>query len=175
MPYPSGLFNPTEDINIERVLDGLSTALEQSPTGLGEANQVQIEFGVAVNDSTDPVNLLQDGTLVINKDGLYRLKISLLYGREVGGGTSELRFRVLINGVQAGQTVGVDIDSAKISLPFEDEAWVNLTTGLLITYEIMRESSGADTGGLISVPVTSATAPSWAQTTCAAIRVERWV
>ncbi len=179
MPYGSsyggaGVFDPTSGMTIERLVDGKSLATVQNPTGTGEANAIQIEFGAALNGAGDPVQLLADGTLRINQAGLYRLKISLSYGRSGGSGQSELRFRALINGVQAGQSIGIEIDNANTTLAFADEAWLYLPAGLDITYEIMRDSSGNDSGGLIQPVVTAGTAPSWNPTTCAALRVERW-
>lgn len=167
--------NPVITPNIERVLDGLSVATNQNPTGLGEANSIQIEFGPAVNTALDPVNLLADGTLQINETGLYRLKISAMYGRSGGAGESELRFRVLVNGTQAGQSIGIEIDNDRTIIPYTDEAWLFLPAGLSIAYEVMRDSLGNDSGGLVQPQITGATAPSWNPCTCAAIRVERWI
>lgn len=179
MPYGSsyggeGVFDPTTGMTIERLVDGKSLAITQDPTGLGEANSLQIEFGAALNGAGDPVQLLADGTLRINQAGLYRLKISLSYGRTGGAGQAELRFRVVINGVQAGQSIGIELDNANTTLAFADEAWLFLPAGLDITYELLRDSSGNDSGSLIQPVITAGTAPSWNATTCAALRVERW-
>ena len=43
-----GGFIPT-NVKIERLLDGQSTATSQDPSGLGQANSSQIEFGIAKN------------------------------------------------------------------------------------------------------------------------------
>ena len=169
-----GIFNSTAaDISIERVLDGLRSAAEQYPTGLGEANSAQIEFGPAVNTVSDPANLLVDGTLQINVAGLYRLKISTTYGRDGTPGESELRFRALVNGTQTGQSIGVELDNNRIIIPYSDEAWLDLPAGINITYEVMRDSLGSNSGGLKRAEITAGTAPNWNPCTCAAIRVER--
>ena len=168
-------FNPTTDMQIERILDGFSIATNQQPTGTGEAGQIQVEFGAAVNGSSDPVQLLADGTLRINQAGTYRIKVSFVFGRTGGGGTSKLRFRALINGVQAGNSVGGDVPNSNSENPYADEAWLTVPAGLDITYEVMRDSSGSDAGGLFQPEITAGTAPSWNPAPCAAIRVERWI
>ena len=161
-------------MQVQRVLDGLSPLAAQNPAGTGEANSAQITFGPAVNGASDPVQLGADGSLTVNTGGLYRVKITLVYGRTGGAGSSELRFRALVNGVQAGQTIGTKIDDADTNVVYSDEAWLQLPANTVITYELMRDSSGSDSGGLLQPAVTAGTAPNWNATTCAAIRVERW-
>ena len=163
-----------KEIGIERLIDGRSVAATQQPSSTGEANQIQIEFGPAIGTGSDPVQLSALGALTINETGLYRVKVSLIYGRTGSAGVSELRFRALVNGVQAGQSIGVDIDNANSEVPYADEAWLELPAGVTITYEIMRDSDGNDSGGLFQPIITAGTAPSWNACSCAAIRVERW-
>lgn len=160
---------------IERLIDGSSVATSQQPIGTGQSNQIQVEFGPAENTLTDPVSLLANGTLKINQTGTYRIKISLTYGRNGGSGESELRFRALVNGTQAGQSLGVKIDNARVALPFTDEAWLTLPAGADITYQLMRDSDGNNSGGVFKPLINAGTAASWNQCSCASIRVERWV
>lgn len=160
---------------IERLVDGKSVAATQNPTGTGEGNSVQVEFGPALNGVSDPVQLLADGTLRFNDAGLYRVKITLSYGRTGGTGVSELRFRALLDGTQAGQSIGVKVDDADTSIVFTDEAWLEISAGTDITYEVMRDASGNNSGGLLQSTIDAATAPNWNAATCAAIRVERFV
>ena len=166
-------FDP-RNISIERLLDGLSLATDQQPSGTGEANSIQIEFGAAQGTVSDPVQIDASGLVTFNQSGLYRIKISATYGRIGGAGQSELRFRALVNGVQAGQTIGVELDNDKVIIPFADEAWLNIPAGVTIAYELMRDSSGNDSGGIFQPVVTAVTAPNWNPCTCAAIRIERW-
>jgi len=162
------------DIQIERMIDGKSLAVSQVPAGLGEANSIQIEFGAAINTGSDPIQLLADGTLRVNEAGTYRLKLTLVFGRTGGAGVSEVRFRVLVNGTQAGQTIGAKISDSDSDLVFTDEAWVTFPGAADVTYEMMRDSSGNDSGQLDQPVVTAGTAPDWNSTTCAALRAERW-
>lgn len=161
-------------IGIERLLDGVSLASNQQPTGEGEGNSIFIEFGAAQGSVSDAVMIDANGMLTFNNAGLYRVKVTLMYGRQGGASVSELRFRALVNGSQAGQSIGVEIDNANTSIPFSDEAWLYLPAGITIQYEVMRDSSGNNSGGLFQPAITAATAPSWNDCTCAAIRVERW-
>lgn len=168
-------FSPTEDINVERLVNGASVAVSQLPTGTGEANEIQMEFGPAENGALDPVQLLSDGSLVINKAGTYRIKISVIFGRTGTGGTAKLRFGAFINGVQAGLSIGGDVPNQNSENPYADEAWLTLPAGITVTYKLLRDSSGADDGGVFQPVITPGTAPSWNPAACAAIRVERWV
>lgn len=163
-------------LQIERVLDGVSEATDQQPSDTGETNQIQIEFGVAKNDSNDPVMLTSEGELIINEAGTYRIKVSLIQGRVGNGGIAKPRVRAIgSNGVQLGITVGTDIPTEGQQAPYSDEAWLTLPAGFTLRYNLMRDSSGINAGGLFAPAVTSGTAPTWNKTACAAIRVERWV
>ena len=158
------------NLGIERLIDGSSAATSQEPTGLGDANAIQIEFGAAEGTALDPVNLLADGTLQINETGLYRIKIALQFGRTGGAGTSLLMFRVLGDGVQLGRSVGSRLDSAEVDLYFENDTWVTLPAGTELTFEIIRDAAGNNSGGLFAI----AASGSWNDVPCASLRVERW-
>lgn len=164
-----GVPNNPDNMFIERILDGISLASSQEPVSTD--TPIQMEFGAAINDVTDPAMLAADGTLTINQAGTYRIKISVAYGRTGGAGTSELYFRALVNGVQAGQSVHAKVGAADVYTPYTDEAWLTLPAGTVIKYEIMRDSSGNDSGGLFSG---SPTPGDWNDNPSAAIRVERW-
>lgn len=159
------------DMEIERLVDGQSAAASQEPTGTGDANKIQLEFGAAQNTASDPVQLLADGTLRFNQAGTYRLKIAINYGRSGAAGTSLLVFRALINGTQAGRSVAAKISSAEVLVPFTDEAWLTVPAGIDITYEIARDATGANSGGAFSGGITLS---GWEIAPSAAIRVERW-
>ena len=155
---------------VERLVDGFSTATSQEPTGLDAA--LQIEFGAG--ETSTPVTLDAAGKVTINVTGTYRVKLGFAVGRAGSAGVASLYVRSLIDGVQAGQSVHWTIGSAESYVPFTDEAWLTLTAGTEITYEIIKDSgnSGVDAGGLFqSDPVTAG----WASNPSASIRVERFV
>ena len=153
---------------IERLIDGFSTASSQEPVGLDTA--LQIEFGAG--ETSVPVTLDATGKVTINITGTYRVKIGFAVGRVGSSGVASLYVRSLFDGVQAGQSVHWTISSAQTYIPFTDEAWLTLTAGTEITYEIIKDSSGANSGGLFqSNPVTTG----WVDNPSASIRVERFV
>lgn len=160
------------DMEIERLIDGSSVAASQLPTGTGDANKIQIEFGPAIGTVASDVQLLADGTLRFNTAGTYRVKIALDYGRSGAAGVSLLGFRALINGTQAGRSVSAKLGSSDVTIPFTDEAWLTLPAATDITYEIYRDATGNNSGGLYAGGLTGA---GWNAAPSAAIRVERWV
>jgi hypothetical protein len=166
--WENALLNPA-NIKIERLLDGLSLAASQQPSGVDLP--LQVEFGAAQGTVADPVMLSSEGELTFNQAGTYRIKISVATGRTGGAGVSEIYVRALVNGVQAGQSIHAKVGSSDLFIPYTDEAWLNLPAGVVITYEIVRDSAGNNSGGLFSG---SPTLVDWNDNPCAAIRVERW-
>lgn len=167
----SGWADPVDQVasmTIERLLDASSTASTQLPSGLD--TPLQIEFGAA--QSNDYVSLSAGGALTINTTGLYRLKVNAEIGRTGGSGTSHIFLRALLNGAQAGRSVAYLVSNASDNKSFTDEAWLDLPAGAVITYEIMRDSAGNDSGGLYAA---SATTLAWNDAPTAALRVERFV
>lgn len=162
-----------ENGTIERLLNATSTATNQDPTGTGPANAIQIEFGPAQFGPTDPVQISALGDVTFNEAGLYRVKIAIQIGRTGAGGISEMLFRALVAGTQAGRTVAAKLDNANVIIPHSDEAWLNIPAASVITYEVMRDSSGMDSGGLVGQDVTVEPG-SWNQDACAELRIERW-
>ena len=153
---------------VERLINGFSTATSQEPVGLDTA--LQIEFGAG--ETSVPVTLDATGKVTINITGTYRVKIGFAVGRVGSAGVASLYVRSLIDGVQAGQSVHWTISSVESYIPFTDEAWLTLTAGTEITYEIIKDSSGVNFGGLFkSAPA----AAGWADNPSASIRVERFV
>jgi len=160
--------NP-DNLVIERLIDGLSAAADQQPPSTD--TPLQIEFGPSQFGPSDPVSLSSAGVLTVNEAGTYRIKISIAAGRTGGAGVSNLYFRALVNGVQAGQSVHLKVDSANIYVPYSDEAWLTLPAGVTISYEVLRDSTGNNSGGLFQ---SNPTLAGWADNPSAAIRVERW-
>jgi len=155
-------------MTIERLLDASSTATTQLPSGLD--TPLQIEFGAAQSNAYVSVSV--DGALTINIAGLYRLKVNAEIGRTGGSGTSHIFLRALVDGTQTGRSVAYFVSNASDNKSFTDEAWLNLPAGAVITYEIMRDSAGNDSGGLYAA---SATTLAWNDAPTAALRVERFV
>lgn len=155
-------------ITVSRLIDAQSTAASQLPAGLDIP--LQIEFGPAV--STTDVSLSAAGALTINTTGTYRIKISVELGRAGGAGTAIMFLRALLNGTQAGRSIVYKISSATATNSFNDEAWLTLPAGTVITYEMVRDSGGSNDGGLYK---DSTTVLTWNDSPTAALRVEKFV
>lgn len=166
--WTNALTSP-EGIKIERILDGVSVAASQQPTVVDTPHQ--IEFGPAVNTVSDPVMLSELGKLTVNKSGTYRIKFSAAIGRTGASGISNIYLRAVVNGTQAGQSIHTKMSSGDVYMPFSDEAWLYLPAGTEIVYEVLRDSTGSNFGGLFKGDPTLA---GWNDNPSAAIRVERW-
>lgn len=164
-----GSLHDVSEIGIERLIDGKSVAVAQQPTATD--TPIQIEFGPAINTASDPVSLSSAGVLTFNETGTYRVKVSVAVGRTGGAGVSDIYVRALVNGVGAGQSIRFKLSSSDVYIPYSDEAWLNLPAGTTIKYELLRDSTGNNSGGIFSGNPTLA---GWADNPCAAIRVERW-
>lgn len=167
-------FNPTTDLNIERLFDGESVASIQQPTGTGVANAIQIEFGPAFGSGASPVQMGVDGTITINTAGTYRIKVALQFGRTGSAGVSTLLFRVRVNGVQAGRSIAAKIENANAEQYFENDTWLTVPAATELKFDLMRDDDGNNSGGLFAVEPT-VEAGSWSFAPTAAIRFERWV
>ncbi len=161
------------DLDIERVLDAVSSTTPQEPTGQGAANAKQIDFGAAVNDGSDPVMIDAAGVLTINETGTYRIKVALQFGRTGASGTSVLLFRVRVNGSQAGRSIVAKLVNSDATQYFENDTWITLPAGTVLAFDVMRDASGSDFGGLFGFDPTTE-AGVWNDAPSAALRVERW-
>lgn len=160
-----------DEARIERLIDGASTSTTQYPSGSGNVNRLQIEFGPSINTGVDPVQLDNLGRVTVNRTGLYRIKVALQFGRSGSAGTATILFRVLVNGVQAGRSVAVDLQASSSLDYFENDTWITLPAGVELTFEIMRDPAGNDSGGLRGLP----SVDGWNSSPSAAIRIERLI
>ena len=167
--YP---FNPTKDTLVQRVLTASSAASSQNPTGLGPSNASQIEFGAAQGSITDPVMIDADGVITINETGFYRAKITLVFGRVDNPGAALLLFRVRANGVQSGISIPQKIHSSNVLTVYELDSWVSAPGGTVFAFDIMRDSSGNDSGGLLAGTVT-ADPGAWNDAPCCTLLIDR--
>jgi hypothetical protein len=170
-------FDPQTGMSIERLYDGESAILVQEPSALDTPQYIQ--FGAVQGTISDPIQTIAQGVdseasiLRINQAGTYRIKTAIQYGRVGASGTAILNFRVIINGVQAGRSINQKLPNANTTSLFTDEAWLTLPAGLDIVYEVIRDSNGSDSGGLIAGETSGSTGFNSAPS--ASVRVERWV
>lgn len=167
-------FDPTTGIVIERVLEAVSLAASQEPTGKGIAESIQVEFGAAQFTGSDPVMIDVDGMVTFNVAGMYRVKSVFQFGRTGASGTSELLFRLLVNGVQLGRSVGVKLGNSDVLQYIDIDNWFNVPAGTLLTTELMRDDSGSDSGGVFRTTPTDEGAGTWMDVPCTVLRIERW-
>lgn len=129
------------------VLSAQST-VNQLPSGLD--NALQVSFGSAQGTSGDAVMIDANGTITFNQTGLYLVNgYGNIERQGSSGGVTVTLFRFLINGVQYGSTKGIELDSTGVMFPYEITIPINITTaGTTMSFEIMRDSSGVNNGGL---------------------------
>lgn len=160
-----------QSLTLTSLLSG-SELTNQLPSGLD--SPLQVKFGAAQGDSSSAVQLSADGTLTFNQNGLYLIDIYLNFERlGSSGGTSITLFRELINDVQVGPIKAVDLATTGISIPFETlvpiTAGGTYPIGSTVKFQILRDSSGVDEGGLY----TQATSSSWDDVPSAFVEVYR--
>jgi len=136
------------NLQYERVLTAFSTATSQEPTGTD--TPLQVEFGNAQGTVSDPVMIDNLGNVTFNEAGSYIIRVVLQYGRTGSASQADLHARGLINGVQNGNSVSASVDTAGVLIASAFTSNANVPTGAIFTYEIIRDSSGANAGGLFS-------------------------
>jgi hypothetical protein len=128
------------------VLNAQST-VSQAPSVLDTA--IQITFGPAQYTSSDPVMIDALGNITFNESGLYIVNgYGSVERQGSSGGVAILLLRGLLNGSQALSTKAFHIDSTGLTFPYEITVPFQVTAGDIITFEIMRDSSGVNQGGL---------------------------
>jgi hypothetical protein len=157
-------------MSIERILNVYSTTINQNPTGLGVANLVQVDFGPATNTVSDAVMVDASGTVTFNQAGMYRVRVAGQYGRTGATGVSEVLTRVLVNGIQVDPSVLIRIGISDVAAYANSDAWLNMAAGTTLVYQIMRDTSGNDTGGLVGFIPNGG----WTIAPSASLRVERF-
>lgn len=129
------------------VLAAQST-VTQTPSGLDTA--LQVTFGAAQGTSGDAVMISSAGLITFNETGLYLINgYGSVERQGSSGGTAILLFRFLVNGTQAGSVKAFHLDTTEVSTPYEITFPINITTaGTTASFQIMRDSSGTNAGGL---------------------------
>ena len=135
-----------KQIGLTNVLAAVDTT-NQEPSGLD--SPLQVTFGAAQGTASDPVMLDALGNITFNQGGLYLFNGYTNFERQgSSGGVTVTLFRALLNGVQSGPTKGVDLSGTGIMFPYELTLPIQVSAGDVLTWEIMRDSSGVDGGGL---------------------------
>lgn len=134
------------NLGVTQVMTG-SEFSNQEPSGLD--TPLQVEFGIEQGGGSDPVQLSSAGAITFNQAGLYLFNGYGNFERQgSSGGVSIVAFRSLINGVQVGESKMVEIDKVGVAIPYEVTVPLNVSVGDVLTWEILRDSSGINAGGL---------------------------
>lgn len=124
------------------------STVTQAPSALNTAQQVT--FGAAQGSSGDAVMISSGGLITFNQTGLYLINgYGSVERQGSSGGTAIFLFRFLVNGTQAGSVKAFHLDTPNLSSPYEITFPINITTaGTTASFEVMRDSSGTNAGGL---------------------------
>jgi hypothetical protein len=165
--YPDLLNKPTF-VGYRQVLTGFSIAASQAPSALDTALQVEFGGGVATTDAT----LGGTGTLTFNVAGDYAVNMIFRFGRTSGAGTAVLLSRFLINDVQGLNSNALKLPDQDAIVPFSTTLLIQATAGMTLKFQMLRDSSGINNGGMYRVlPV----AAGWNLAPTATIIVSKFV
>jgi hypothetical protein len=127
------------NLNATQVLNG--------PSALN--TPLLVSFGAAQGSSSTPVQMDSAGTILFNESGLYIVNgFGSVERQGSSGGSAVILFRVLLNGVQITATKSIELSSTGVITPYEITIPFQATAGDVIRFQIMRDSSGVDAGGL---------------------------
>lgn len=149
------------------VLRATST-VAQAPTAVDTA--LQLTFGAAQGGASNPVMINAAGLVTFNTAGNYAVRIKLQAGRTGASGTSILLSRILVNGAQYGSPAATKLVSADITIPIESRVVISPTAGQTFAVQIMRDSSGANFGGVYPQ---AATVTAWGTAPSALLVISR--
>jgi len=150
----------------EIVLNAICGAVSQEPTGLGVP--LQVTYGGAQGGPSDPVQVDALGNILFNEAEKYIINFRAHYGRTGASGTSILMFRFLKNGVQQGNSFATKIADGEILVPWDSSSFVfDAEVGDILTSQIIRDSAGANAGGLFEQLSTDG----WAGAPCSAVTI----
>jgi len=150
------------------LLRSSSTAI-QAPAAVDTAYQVL--FGSASGSSSNPVMLSAAGVLTFNIAGSYAVRLKLQLGRTGGTGTSIIFSRLLVNGAPFGSPSVARIENANQIFATESRVAINVAAGATLSLQIIRDSAGTNSGGL--VPLTPTTLTAWGAAPSALLVVSR--
>ena len=167
----------TKNYTVGSILNLVSTSATSVLYAFSTVNQapsvldtpLQVTFGAAQNTATDPVMLDALGNITFNKTGMYLFNgFGNIERQGSSGGVSVLLFRALIDGVQAGVVKGFELNTTGVMFPYETTIVINITeVGTVLTWEILRDSSGVNQGGMYTHTASS----SWDNVPSAQIQI----
>jgi hypothetical protein len=154
-----------ENVTISSTLEAVSTT-SQNPSAVDTAYQVTFGAG----DSNSDVTVASNGIITINTSGLYNVTFNISLGRATATGIAVLLARLLINDTPSGFVQGVKIDTSANVTPLHASLLRKFTASDTIKLQIIRDSTGANDGGVISLVSTPS---GWEDSPSAAVRIQK--
>lgn len=151
----------------QTVLSSFSS-VNQAPSAVNTA--LQVVFGAA--QSNADVSITAGGVVTFNKSGSYLIDIFLRFGRTGASGTAIVLNRILKNGAQILNSTGASLSAAAQTIPFSAAIPMLMTAGDTLSMEVVRDSAGANDGGLY---VISPTIGGWNIVPSATIVVSKFI
>lgn len=106
------------------------------------------------NVSNADISISTTGLITINTSGLYEATFNFNFGRTTAVATAHLAARLLKNGAQFGFSQGATLSDQVNSRPMQANLEMALVATDTLQVEVMRDSSGANEGGLLAIPLT---------------------
>lgn len=157
--------NTLSNIAITSTLEAISTTT-QNPAGTDTPYQVVFGGGTSNTQAT----VASNGIVTINEAGLYLITVDLNFSRANNVGLATMVARVLINGVATNFIYPVKMDTSINFDPTNITIFRSFAATDTITVQIIRDSGGANDGGLYTFnPVLAG----WADTPSALIRIQK--
>lgn len=134
------------NLTATQVLNGVSYAT-QAPSALD--TPLIVSFGAAQGNISTDVMIDALGNVTFNKAGLYMINgFGSVERQGSSGGVAVLLFRARLNGTQVTATKGFHLDTPNLDIPYEVTIPFQANVGDVFWFEIMRDSSGVNQGGL---------------------------
>jgi hypothetical protein len=146
-----------------------ASIIDQLPVGLGTA--LQVVFGDAQTTTWFDIDALGNITCLVADE--YTLRVKFAVGRRgAPSGLSQIYTRALINGVAQGPSSHAILDNPDVEIPFDYEGVGTLAVNDILTFEIIRDTDGDNSGGLYAG---NPTVVGWADSPSANLTLSRFV
>lgn len=138
----------------------------QNPTALDTPYQVTFGSG----GGNDYFTVASNGVITFDETGLYTGEVVLNVGRTNNTGIAIVVARILHNDLPSGITQGVKIDASTDTSQIRFPLLGHFLQGDALKVQIMRDSGGANDGGLIPIDPVAA---GWATAPSASVRLAK--
>lgn len=142
----SNAYLTADNFEFTQVLNGFST-VSQAPSALD--TPIIVSFGAAQGSPSADVELQAGGKIIFNRAGAYFVNgYGSVERQGSSGGVAIVLFRAVLNGTQISTTKAFHLDGVDITVPYEVSIPFQANAGDILQFEIMRDSSGVNAGGL---------------------------